>query len=752
MLWHKAVFERRKGSDKWTQVEYKIPPTLAKYGLLQYDGKVPLGDRISSEYGPDEHEELEVELHWQSNSPAIIRVLYDNTRSRSVSRTFKELARITVDGQRLKEEDDGQGRKQLVLKIGLKDLIDYQLVASVRLGDKNDKNNHKDRIRLYRADGEPMAQHSSLVDRFAGSRWKLGEEGRFMLYYAPCKVGVWTYQHSGIVKMSQVVPAQPWKAITVELEGYLQASKNETGVQVISVVGAPGIVAAHIFGLVSQGRAPGPAAYVLPTQVEAFRISSYLSQDPGLQGKEDTYTVYSFEQVKAGITSDTTQVTLLIDVSWYADAGEELFYSKLARTARMWKDKSATESVHVALVFFMNVFESERTTNLFRRAVGASSVHVCKYPVILPDIDIKKLNDGWEDTSVVLDAKELWAQSYELPGQDALEKDMAALDERRVLVIDGDLKYSTSISSLRLVVSAGVVTNVTLLDHNMMQLVRRSERPLEYYWGWIEMVVRLQLVGCLVKLGDVKYKPTELGDRVMRNYNTYGTDFNTSFLLAYVAMSPEVDPIVMKLAIRIAALVKVGLNLLFMKDGSLSNDIIGFLSPPLTRFKAHHGAIWFALSLYLKGNAEGFYDLSGNMNGRRLPKNLELGPILLNREQTKAIDRALMWSWLHRMVWFEPRPKLDDDEAFEVVTDVVSLKECRVDLSNEVLDVDRLREQSREERNGPGIAAIYMCLADGGDGGLLSAEWLTLIPGEFFQEFNEVTKLKWPMAVAKKNW
>lgn len=185
MLWHKAVFERRKGSDKWTQVEYKIPPTLAKYGLLQYDGKVPLGDRISSEYGPDEHEELEVELHWQSNSPAIIRVLYDNTRSRSVSRTFKELARITVDGQRLKEEDDGQGRKQLVLKIGLKDLIDYQLVASVRLGDKNDKNNHKDRIRLYRADGEPMAQHSSLVDRFAGSRWKLGEEGRFMLYYAP---------------------------------------------------------------------------------------------------------------------------------------------------------------------------------------------------------------------------------------------------------------------------------------------------------------------------------------------------------------------------------------------------------------------------------------------------------------------------------------------------------------------------------------------------------------------------------------
>lgn len=41
--------------------------------------------------------------------------------------------------------------------------------------------------------------------------------------------------------MSQVVPAQPWKAITVELEGYLQASKNETGVQVISVVGAPGI-------------------------------------------------------------------------------------------------------------------------------------------------------------------------------------------------------------------------------------------------------------------------------------------------------------------------------------------------------------------------------------------------------------------------------------------------------------------------------------------------------------------------------
>lgn len=651
-------------------------------------------------------------------------------------------------------------------------------------------------------------------------------------------------------------------------------------------------MAAHIFGLVSQGRAPGPAAYVLPTQVEAFRISSYLSQDPGLQGKEDTYTVYSFEQVKAGITSDTTQVTLLIDVSWYADAGEELFYSKLARTARMWKDKSATESVHVALVFFMNVFESERTTNLFRRAVGASSVHVCKYPVILPDIDIKKLNDGWEDTSVVLDAskyyintggtvvlafgsiyphgfnepEELWAQSYELPGQDALEKDMAALDERRFLVIDGDLKYSTSISSLRLVVSAGVVTNVTLLDHNMMQLVRRSERPLEYCelvrhmswlykagrpleemtfmatwdraeleerrgkggedsverlgpawnqdlpllvlgaikefparhrdhipirkpladWGWIEMVVRLQLVGCLVKLGDVKYKPTELGDRVMRNYNTYGTDFNTSFLLAYVAMSPEVDPIVMKLAIRIAALVKVGLNLLFMKDGSLSNDIIGFLSPPLTRFKAHHGAIWFALSLYLKGNAEGFYDLSGNMNGRRLPKNLELGPILLNRtsfieakkliqrldhdhnvvpdrdqlwtdtplsgEQTKAIDRALMWSWLHRMVWFEPRPKLDDDEAFEVVTDVVSLKECRVDLSNEVLDVDRLREQSREERNGPGIAAIYMCLADGGDGGLLSAEWLTLIPGEFFQEFNEVTKLKWPMAVAKKNW
>lgn len=181
MLWHRAVYERRYGSKIWTQVEFKKLPKLAELSKIKYNGKGDLGELISSKFGRENMEEEELDLHWQSNSPSIIRVLYDNTESESMTRSFNELARITVDGQRLDEEVDDQGRTRLLLKPGVKDTIKYQLIASVRLGNSYDQ---KDRIRLYRIDGEPIRHTATLLGRFAGVKWNIGDNARFMLYYA----------------------------------------------------------------------------------------------------------------------------------------------------------------------------------------------------------------------------------------------------------------------------------------------------------------------------------------------------------------------------------------------------------------------------------------------------------------------------------------------------------------------------------------------------------------------------------------
>ncbi|KAK7748262.1 hypothetical protein SLS62_008814 [Diatrype stigma] len=179
MLWHKAAFQRTPNSN-WERVELADPPKLAKMGCIHYDGVKGMGHRISSQYGPNPREGTLT--HWQSNTPAIIRVLYDNTTSTSVSRTYEHLTRVTVDGQRVRPGHDNQGQPSLVLTPDEPDLMDYQLIAAVRLRDASDT---RDRIRLYRVDGEPLRLHGSLTPRFSGTEWRLGEKARFMLYYTP---------------------------------------------------------------------------------------------------------------------------------------------------------------------------------------------------------------------------------------------------------------------------------------------------------------------------------------------------------------------------------------------------------------------------------------------------------------------------------------------------------------------------------------------------------------------------------------
>lgn len=701
--------------------------------------------------------------------------------------------------------------------------------------------------------------------------------------------------------MSEIVARDAWKAVTGQLEERLQISV-EGGVEVIGIVGAPGTgkstgLTAHVRDLVHQGRAPGPVTYVLSTEVEADIIGNWLHRNAEQIGVEQDIRVTTIRggfQDGGGIPS---QMTFLLDVSWYPDVDDEVFYAKLARNLRTWRNKAATEDVRIALVLLMSVFESKRTTELFRRAVGTSSVHVYEYTYSLSDISIKMLSKHWTKTSevsgvakpsVTYGGRVIMAVDNDLPpgfndGEDLSEvceevelgssggagvkRVLNALEKSPVLMIEADIKYSTIISMLRLFVSSGVASDKVVLDRDMIQPVFAEERPLEYCellrqlswvikserplsgiqfmatwdhddlvekkgkgavdlvesfghawnrdlillvlavvdscpdqhfhrmpfrtpvsdYSWAEMVKRLELVGCIVKLGPGKYKSTGRGQGVLHYHRKYGIDFHASFLLAYVTMG-YIDSTVLRIVIRIAALASCGLDHMFSvrgkREAPMTESEFGFYSPPLTRFKAHHGTIWFALSLYLKGEMERLYDLDKSPENEGIGEVAKIGTVIISRhefkmakrliqaldrdfqlpeedhawmsmplteEQIKTIDRGLMWSWMHRMVWLQARPK-PTGTGQGMAMEITSSKECTVNLygGSETLDAVRLREENAKERAGTGIAAIYMKLHVDKEK-KVSASMLTSIPGHCFEEFNKETKLTWPSAVANAN-
>lgn len=308
-------------------------------------------------------------------------------------------------------------------------------------------------------------------------------------------------------------------------------------------------------------------------------------------------------------------------------------------------------------------------------------------------------------------------------------------------------------------------------------------KPVDYY-NWAEMVVRLELVGCVVQAAPRKYQPTERGTRVLQNYRTYGTNFHTSFLLAYIAMSPSPDTTVLKVAIRIAALVHQGLATVVGKRAAptLTEGEFGFLSPPLTRGRAHHGMIWFALGAFIKGEMEDFFDL-GSEKFRHLSDTITVGPMGLSRvqcacakalveqldsdhgippagdylwasvpltvDQTKTIDMALFLSWMHQTVWIRPNPDLvrHNDPQRESVADLASSARCQVDFRTEFLDVARLRKENDKHTLCGGVPAIYMTL-EAHENNTVSAQMLTAVQPHCAEEFNQNALVKWPDAVA----
>ncbi|OTA92903.1 hypothetical protein M434DRAFT_386487 [Hypoxylon sp. CO27-5] len=160
-LWHPTVLARKENpvnelEKKWTKAEIEDPGNLIKVALIKYRGHKALGDYVTERFGTFFDDESHVIQHWQSNEPAVLRVLYDHEDDTS-PKVWNDLKRIGVNSHRLFRDEQ-----------------------VVRLGkDEND------RIRLYDINGRCIQLPNQTLN-YSGTEWRLGSPNdRYLLYYTP---------------------------------------------------------------------------------------------------------------------------------------------------------------------------------------------------------------------------------------------------------------------------------------------------------------------------------------------------------------------------------------------------------------------------------------------------------------------------------------------------------------------------------------------------------------------------------------
>ncbi|KAI1134683.1 hypothetical protein F5Y05DRAFT_421874 [Hypoxylon sp. FL0543] len=298
--------------------------------------------------------------------------------------------------------------------------------------------------------------------------------------------------------------------------------------------------------------------------------------------------------------------------------------------------------------------------------------------------------------------------------------------------------------------------------------------PNRLLWG--EGLRRLCLLQCLERdqvFGT--YRATDFGGLVYQTIMDHQVDFHVAYLLS-MARSQS-DLVVQRVLIRIAALSHVRLMLTFDPEQRPTLQERRAVCAPLVRDQVQSGYIWQLLGIYLaidNGDEVGFFrddemDISIGkftlfapqaIQVQRFVKRVESRYNLLQGEfswrdrtlsedQTKAINRALMWSWLHRMVWLHPQPRLGN-QGCEIGVDIVSSMECQVDMPDELMDAPNIRQSAVRTNEGGGIVAIYAELFQG-QSDILVADSLTSIPAASFNEVQEKTGIKWPAAVMRVN-
>ncbi|KAI1774833.1 hypothetical protein F4818DRAFT_416866 [Hypoxylon cercidicola] len=307
--------------------------------------------------------------------------------------------------------------------------------------------------------------------------------------------------------------------------------------------------------------------------------------------------------------------------------------------------------------------------------------------------------------------------------------------------------------------------------------------------AFTETMNRLVVMGLLEQdlEGKGRYSTTILGGRALRWMTWWATlplnatdqlQVHTAYLLAVASMKQD-PPNVIRVLIRLAAITACGISKFCVsnsKRGRPSRSAVEAQCDGIGRRLCWKGALWIALGIYQKGMAKD--DFRGDSHrllerdwalvsaglGYEIQQSVEaiekcigLGPAadeiqytLLNADEVAAVERYLMWAWLHRVIGI--RCERGEDTAF----DVVSAHLVEIDEARDLFDIRKMTDSPEHQRIGC-IFAIYdrLVRCEPGHpmmnkGKHLSALDLTFIPRELYREVQKKIGLKWPIPISTK--
>ncbi|OTA70846.1 hypothetical protein K449DRAFT_428422 [Hypoxylon sp. EC38] len=308
-------------------------------------------------------------------------------------------------------------------------------------------------------------------------------------------------------------------------------------------------------------------------------------------------------------------------------------------------------------------------------------------------------------------------------------------------------------------------------DRAMWELPIRS--PPDHF-AFEETIRRLTVMGLLIKghgENPYGYQLTNLGYGVLGTMNDtpiFRGNLHAAYLVAVVKDGKQSTK-VNRVLIRMAAISAYGIrNLCAINAGT--RPTVSQIRDQCASIGQKHcekGGLWAALGVYLKGNER--YDFIGNRTelinrgwqllnpkvGREvlclvadLERSCEITPVInesealmLDKDEVVAVERALMWAWVYRVVNIEC-------ESFDAF-DISSLRDVVVDEDVEFLNLHgtRMKPENRELGR---FFAIYNGLeqTNGPNGEKkIQAFDLTFIPQHRYEDVGERFGLEWPSAI-----
>ncbi|KAI1477373.1 hypothetical protein F4774DRAFT_412087 [Daldinia eschscholtzii] len=307
------------------------------------------------------------------------------------------------------------------------------------------------------------------------------------------------------------------------------------------------------------------------------------------------------------------------------------------------------------------------------------------------------------------------------------------------------------------------------------KLWRLPTRTPQDEFAFAETLRRLLPMGLVEqgKGGVNTFATTERGKAVLEIIKSLKSvqelDVHSAYLLAVARSGSESDN-VGRVMIRMAFISAVGLaNFCTLnnqeKDRNLTiSEAIHEQCAGVGRENSWKGGLWAALGVYLKGQQDGVFRpdvaqvlqrgcLSVNSMmgykisslaaqfedyvGKAAPAN-EVHETELSDEEVAAVERHLMWAWLHRVVCFKHNS--------ETVFDVSSCREVQI-YENELMETETIMENGEVQQTG-GFFAIYNELEVENKGDrILKPRDLTFIPRLHYRDVAKKTGKNWPRPI-----